>query len=157
MKKVGDLPTLTYNRYKDQFLNPVRGMHFGKLSGFDDLCGKDIAIIGTPHINPIVYQLFAAILDVDFKPEDCKMEVQLIQRYGIRFPLNTYSHADLRDLHLFFLESELEQAIGRARPIRHPVRIKLLSSIPHPQACITKEEKIRGEQHLEQRRQNFMC
>ena len=148
-QQVGHLPVLTFSKYKHLFANSVELMHYGKLSGFDTLAGKDIAIVGTPHKNPVVYLLFAAALGVEVRPEDVKMQVQIIERNGMRFPLQTYTHEGLRTIHLFFLESEQEQAIGRARPIRYPVLIKLLSSLPHPQACISEEEKQIGRKKLE--------
>lgn len=148
-QQVGHLPILTFRNYKHLFANSVELMHYGKLSGFDALAGKDIAIVGTPHKNPVVYLLFAAALGIEFRPQDVKMQVQVIERNGMRFPLQTYAHEGLRTIHLFFLESEQEQAIGRARPIRHSVSIKLLSSVPHPQACINEDEKQLGQKKLE--------
>jgi hypothetical protein len=145
----GDDPVLTYMGYKHLFDNPVDLMHFGKLSGFDDLTGQNITVVGTPHQNPIVYLLFATALGIDFKPKDFRMAVQLVERHGIRYPLNTYDHEGLRNLQLFFIESEIIQAVGRARPLRNPVLIKLLSQCIPPMACINAEEKVLGRKRLE--------
>jgi len=157
-QQVGDLPTLTFAEYKHHFNNPVELMHYGKLSGFDDLTGQDIGVVGIPHLNPIVYLLFATVLGIEFRPKDFRMAVQLVERNGIRYPLNTYDHEGLRNLHLFFLESEQIQAVGRARPLRNPVVIKLLSQCILPMAYITDEEKKLGRQRLEQIRktENFV-
>jgi len=148
-KVAGDDPVLTYMCYKHLFDNPVELMHFGKLSGFDDLTGQNITVVGTPHQNPIVYLLFATALGIDFKPKDFRMAVQLVERHGIRYPLNTYDHDGLRSLQLFFIESEIVQAVGRARPLRNPVLIKLLSQCIPPMACINAEEKALGRKRLE--------
>ncbi|MBW4528215.1 MAG: hypothetical protein KME18_24035 [Phormidium tanganyikae FI6-MK23] len=150
-KQVENLPTLTYKTRKDLFPNAMKEMHFGKLSGFDHLKGQDIAIIGAFHRNPVVYLLSAVALGIEFMPEDTRMQRQAIERHGIRFPFITYTHEGLRNIQLFFLESEQEQAIGRARPLRCQVSIRLLSNLPHPQACINEDEK-----KLKQRKLNAL-
>jgi len=45
-----------------QELNAVT--HFGALEGIDAFAGKDLLVVGTPHVNPLVYLLYAARMGV---------------------------------------------------------------------------------------------
>lgn len=151
VEKVGKLPTITFASFKDKFLNPTEELHFGKCSGFDNYRGKDIAVVGTPHPNPITVALYATALGIPIRSHDfAKAEQQCIQHNGFRFWFNTYENEELRRIQFYFIESELRQAIGRARVNIEASRVLLLSNYPLPEACVTKDEKNKGERKLEQ-------
>ena len=61
VNRVGDTPVITFKSYQNHFSNPSN-MWFGNCSGYDTLKGKDIAVVGTPHINNVVYFLTAKVL-----------------------------------------------------------------------------------------------
>lgn len=52
----------------------------------------------------------------------------------------TYGDEQMRNLQLFFIETELEQAIGRARLLRCSCKVYLFSNYPCAQAEIIQDE-----------------
>ncbi len=150
IEKVGELPTITFAKFKSQFPNPVKDMHFYKTTGFDDLRGQDIAVVGTPHVNPIVLALYASILKMPVKASDFnRIGQKCVTHNGFRFWFNAYDNEHLRLLQFYFIESELRQAVGRARVNIEPAYVKVLSSYPLPEAAINEEEKAIGRQRLD--------
>ena len=132
---------VTFASYKNSFPNSVTNMHLGNVLGYDELKGKKVAVVGTPYHNHLMYALFAACLDLDYKTSDFQMSNQTIERNGIQFNLKTYAHKGLRNIHLSLMESELRQAVGRARLLRESEgKVLLLSKLPLPEACINEEE-----------------
>jgi hypothetical protein len=140
---------ITFAAYKSHFPNAVENMHIGNVLGYDGLKGKKIAIIGTPYHNHLMYALFAACLGVQYKASDFQMTDQTIERNGIQFNIKTYKNEGLRNIHLTLMEAELRQAIGRARLVREPGEVLLLSGLPLPEACISDEEKADKRQQFE--------
>ena len=58
-----------------------------------------------------------------------------VQKYGFEFDLNTYENeADLifTKIQLYFLYSELIQAVGRARALRFNAKVFVNSALPLP-------------------------
>lgn len=140
----GDTPVITYKQFKDDFANCV--MTFGATSGIDAYAGKDICVVGTPHATPVTYLLVANALDQTPRFNDSNtMEYQIIRRNGFSFWFQTYSDNDtLREIQLFMIESELAQAIGRARILRKDCTVTLLSNLPMVGAefgYLTKEQE----------------
>jgi len=132
---------VTFASYKNSFPNSVTNMHLGNVLGYDELKGKKVAVVGTPYHNHLMYALFAACLDLDYKTSDFQMSNQTIERNGIQFNLKTYAHKGLRNIHLSLMESELRQAVGRARLLRESEgKVLLLSKLPLPEACINEEK-----------------
>jgi hypothetical protein len=129
-EEVGDLPVITFNSFGKHFRNPVKEMYFGNCSGYDSLKGIDIAVVGTPHRNNIQYFLTAKILGVDFKTTDTTMSHQKIDYNGFRFKFNCFDNEELRNIQLSFIESDLIQAVGRARTLRTSAHVDLYSSFP---------------------------
>jgi hypothetical protein len=64
-----------------------------------------------------------------------------IKHNGFTFPLRTYNNKALRNLHLWRIESDLRQAIGRARPYSTLGSVMVLSAYPLPEAVV----KIKGQ------------
>lgn len=138
-----DKDVITFKKYKDKF-GKVAGT-FGSLLGIDTLSGKDLTIIGTPHILQTAYGLYALALGHDITFSDMKMEYCLIDNEWFRFYFETFSENSLlQELQFHFIESELVQAIGRARLLRNDCTVTLYSNYPIPGAefrYLTKEEK----------------
>jgi len=73
----GDTPVITFKKYKNTFNKPAAG-HFGNIAGTDKLKGEDIFVIGTPHLNPIQYFLYAAVLGIAYDQEKIKLKYQIV-------------------------------------------------------------------------------
>jgi hypothetical protein len=129
-EEVGELPVITFNSFGKHFRNPVKEMYFGNCSGYDSLKGIDIAVVGTPHRNNIQYFLTAKVLGIDFKTTDTTMSHQKIEYNGFRFKFNCFDNEELRSIQLSFIESDLIQAVGRARTLRTSAHVDLYSSFP---------------------------
>ena len=132
------LPTITFAAYKNLFDNPVEDIHFGNLSGYDSLKGQDINIVGTYHLNNAVYLLYAKALGIKVKPSGQIMEMRTVERNGLRFRFNTYNSEKLQKIQMSLIESELLQAIGRARLLREDCSVHLYSNLPIKGATYTK-------------------
>jgi len=130
VEEVGDLPVITFAKLKNLFNNPVQNMHFGNLSGYDDLKGQDIAVVGTFHLNEYVYFMYALALGIELKNRDNQTTHQMIEWNGFKFKFNTYDNLDLREIQLSLIEAELIQAVGRSRGLREDVTVYLYSNLP---------------------------
>ena len=111
----------------------IGNLHFGNTEGSNTLEGKNILVIGTPYHADFLYKLAAFTMGIDFD-EDEEMEMQVIEYNGYRFRFKTFKNADLRAIHLWMIESELEQAVGRARLLRNSCEVHLFSSFPISQS-----------------------
>lgn len=125
---IGDLPVITFKSFKEDEAD----LNFGGVEGHNVLDGEDIAVVGTPHLNELVYKLYAVALGIDIA--DSEMRYQEIKRNHFRFYFMTYNNPGLRNIQLWLIESELEQAIGRARLLRNKKKVYLFSNLPLPQA-----------------------
>lgn len=132
---IGDVPVITYKKFKDEFGESAI-CNFGATCGIDEYRGKDIAVVGTPHINPVVYALYSASVGLHTSITDFKsMGYIPIERNGFRFNFQTYSDNDeLQEIQFYFIESELVQAVGRARILRNDCTVKVFSNYPLPGA-----------------------
>lgn len=143
--KQEQLPTITFSSFNESLkalgVNVVEEMYFGKTTGFDALKGQNIAVVGTPHVNPFVIELYAKLLGMSEETTDFKAFQQTVEHNGFRFWFNTYENKNLRNLQFFFIESELRQAIGRARVNTELCNVLVYSNYPLQEACVTEEEK----------------
>ncbi|MBD5449744.1 MAG: DEAD/DEAH box helicase family protein [Lachnospiraceae bacterium] len=116
------------------FMNQGIGeLHFGNTEGSNMLEGQDILVVGTPYHAEFLYKLAALSMGVEFD-EDEKMTMQTIERNGYRFRFTTFQDEELIKVHLWMIESELEQAVGRARLLRNACIVQLFSNFPLSQA-----------------------
>lgn len=129
-EKIGDKPVLTFKSFRHHFQNPVTEMYFGNCSGYDSMKGQDMAVVGTPHRNNIEYFLTASILGIDYKSTDTTMSHQKIEYNGFRFKFNCFDNEELRNIQLSLIESDLIQAVGRARTLRTSAQVDLYSNFP---------------------------
>jgi len=128
-KKVGDTPVITFKNFKNYFKNPIEEMYFGNCSGYDNQKGKDIAVVGTPHRNNVVYHLYLAILGGK-AAISLDMAYQKVEYNGFKFKFNCYEDELLRNIQLSLIESDLIQAVGRARTLRTNATVQLYSNFP---------------------------
>lgn len=112
-------------------------LHFGNTEGSNALEGQDILVAGTPYHADFLYKLIAFTFGYDIDGDE-KMTPQIICRNGYQVRINTYENADLQRVHLWMMDSELDQAAGRARLLRHDCTVHLFSRYPMKQAKIVK-------------------
>lgn len=128
---IGDSTVITFKAFEELF---GTAYHFGAVEGLNCLEGKDIAVIGLPNVNDIVYKLYGMAAGVDPQSEElCPMKVQY---HGYEFYANSYRNDRLRTIQLWMLESLLEQAVGRARLLRFDCEVKVFARFPIDQATV---------------------
>lgn len=129
MKATGFKNLITFKKYKSQ------GMYFGKTTGIDLLKGKDLNVIGTPHQPAWIYKLFAYTLGFDVN-ENARMFYRMVKYKDFSFWFMTFNDELLRSIQFWMIESELEQAAGRARLLRENCTVNLFSNFPLGQAVL---------------------
>lgn len=102
--------------------------------------GKDIAIIGMPHISPIAYYMLAYSIDHNIQIEEPKY--RKVTYESIRFPMMTYKNVLLQEIQMYCISSELEQSVGRARVLREDCAVHVFSDFSVLQAEIDKEDYL---------------
>ncbi len=136
LDKIGNKPVITFMSntvtLNQEYIkeNGELGIYFGNTRGYNDLKGKDMVVIGTPHINPIVYLFHAEFIGIDTNSIDKKMDYQTIQHNGMQFKFKAFNNLDLREIQLNLIEGELIQAVGRARTIRTDAKVQVYSNFP---------------------------
>jgi len=117
-------------------------IYFGNAIGYDNLKGKNINVVGTPYHVDFLYKLLPFTLGLDVKG-DAKMKPCLVTHNDYRFNFTTYGeeHEILRKFHFWMIESDLEQAVGRARLLRYGCTVNLFSNFPVKQAVMHLEYK----------------
>ena len=116
----------------------IGNLHFGNTEGSNTLEGENILVIGTPYHADFIYKLAAFTMGMDFD-DDEEMKSQSVIHNGYQFPFTTYKNKDLRAVQFWMIESELEQAVGRARLLRNPCEVNLFSNFPLRQADMVEE------------------
>lgn len=127
---VGEKKVITFKSFTDQFSNASKEIYFGNCSGYDTLAGENLVVVGTPHRNNVEYLLLAKALGIDFKTSNTTMGFKEIEHNGFRFTFNCYDHPELREIQLGLIESDLIQAVGRARTLRTDATVELYSNFP---------------------------
>lgn len=125
----GLVDTITFKKYS-------KGKcYYGKTTGIDTMKGKSIDVIGTPHHPIWIYKLFAHAMGFNFD-ENAKLTYQIVRHNECKFWFMTFNNENelLRNIQFWMIESELEQAVGRARLLRHQCKVNLFSNFPLRQA-----------------------
>jgi len=121
---------ITYKGYNDIVDNTNEEIYFGNCVGFDELKGKNIAIVGTPYYNEWSYVLMAKAINPNKRFNNVKFQKREVEFGNFLFKINTFEEDILKDLHLEMTTSEVIQAIGRARVLREKCNVYLFSNIP---------------------------
>ncbi|QDR79623.1 hypothetical protein [Sporomusa termitida] len=136
IKKFTDfVDTITFKKYgKGNY-------HYGKTTGIDTLKGKNIDAIGTPHQPVWIYKLFAHTMGFNFD-ENAKLKYQVVRHNEFGFWFMTFDNDSelLRNIQFWMIESELEQAVGRARLLREDCTVNVFSNFPLSQAVMKEAE-----------------
>jgi hypothetical protein len=115
-------------------------MHFGNTAGRDEWKGENIDVIGTPHLPEWIYKLFAYSLELEFDLDTAINPNAIVEHNGYRFRFATYDNTVLRNIQFYMIESEMEQAVGRARLLRCDCMVNLYSNFPLRQANLKISE-----------------
>lgn len=141
---------ISFKKYEGKFKKEGFNFitNFGNCTGLDAYNGQDLIVVGTPHINEKYYKLLASM---------CKEKVQIInsieyqkgiRRNGFEFSFSTYNanentyDADLlQEIQFYLIESELQQAVGRARAVMTNATVHIFSNYPLAQCQIYRKIK----------------
>ena len=125
------------NKFRKAGFNAIA--HFGACSGLDAYKGEDLIVAGTPHIDVRVYMLLASIIDESFQGNHT-IKYSNVIRNGYEFYFNTFESSELlQEIQFYFIESELVQAVGRARILRTDAKVHLFSNYPIAGAKLYKK------------------
>ena len=127
---VSDDAILTFDEFNTIFNKERLEVYFGNCSGYDFLSGKNLNVVGTPHLNPAAYLLTAFALGIRVNEMDWEMKEYKIEWNWSRFNFMTFENEELQYIQLHMIESELIQAVGRARTLRNDCVVKLFSNLP---------------------------
>ena len=130
---------ITFMKYEKEFSS--LGLHFGNAEGVDALSGKNVLVVGTPHLDEMVYRLIGCHLGMEVEQE--VLAVRKVRYNGYEFSFMTYKGEALRELQFYFIRKELEQCIGRARILRKDCKVLVLSNFPCEQAELHQEDYLK--------------
>lgn len=145
-----DIPILTFKCMELELQGKIslnnENIHFGNAIGVNCFKGKDLVIVGTPYMNELAYKLPVCFLyGPQAVPKAAKMNYRRIEYNGKSFLITTYSTEELQRYHMYSLESELEQCVGRARLLRYDCTVYVLSSFPCNQAQINIDDYLKED------------
>ncbi|MCL2034477.1 MAG: hypothetical protein FWG94_07070 [Oscillospiraceae bacterium] len=128
-KATGFNDIITFKKYG------IGNLYFGKTTGIDSLRGNKLNVIGTPHQPEWVYKLFAYAMGKEFD-ETATLSYQPVRHKGFQFHFMTFGKGNelLRNIQFWMIESEIVQAVGRARLLLDDCTVNLFSNFPIAQA-----------------------
>lgn len=121
---------ITFASKKPLFPRADTKCHYGNTSGYDHLKGHNVIALGTWNLPSDVYLVTAAVLGVTIPPNEYQqqnLEVEVNQHLQT---LYTYENLDLREIQFSYMETEMAQALGRARALREECTTLLVSNYP---------------------------
>ncbi|GAQ18695.1 hypothetical protein OPHB3_2636 [Oceanobacillus picturae] len=140
---------ITYKDYKDLFPFKTKQMHFYNSAGYNDLSGKNIAVIGTPNTQIEEVAAFGYLITGKL-PESYVGEKLVLKSQAVikgEFKFSFYTFSDKKDepyinVHLWSTYNELLQATGRARTVHHDCNVYVFSRLPVPQCQIKNYSEV---------------
>lgn len=133
-----DYQMITFMKFEKEF--QTSGLHFGNAEGVDFLNGKNLLVLGTPHLSEFVYKLIGCYLGMEVNQD--VLSVRRVRYKDYEFNLMSYKGEDLRLLQMYFISKELEQCIGRARLLRNDCKVLVLSNFPCEQAELDEQDYL---------------
>lgn len=109
--------------------------NFGNCTGINAYKGQDLIVVGTPHVNQVTYLLLAATIKPNINIIQ-DFEMSEIKKNGFKFQFNTFKDIKtetgslLHSLQMYYIETELIQAVGRARALRENCTVHVFSNLP---------------------------
>lgn len=136
---------ITYKAYCLKFNKSLDKpkIYFFNCSGYDELKGKEIMVVGTPYYEIVRYKLLASVLGIPI--DNINYSIHTVIRNGRSAKFRVLNEPRIRDIQLDLLEGELLQAIGRARALRESnAKVSIYTCFPLPQFVkINVQEKNR--------------
>ncbi|REG92143.1 hypothetical protein [Algoriphagus antarcticus] len=127
---IGDFPILSFSEFNSEFNREKMDIYFGNCSGYDFLSGKNLNVVGTPHLNPAAYLLTAYALGIKVNDLDWEIIDRMVERKCHKFKFKTYEDKELQYIQFHMIECELIQAVGRSRTLRNDCEVRLFSNLP---------------------------
>lgn len=124
-KKHSDCNIITFREFAQK--NEV---YLGASHGFNKFEGENLAVMGTFHRPEYVYKLWAMYMTGSTSFCGDVLAVRNIRRNGFSFKIMTYKEELLRNIQLWMIQSESEQAVGRARLLNNDCTVHLYSNLP---------------------------
>lgn len=131
MDKTENDTIITVKAFEDEFKTKY---HYGAVEGLNCLEGENISVVGLPNIVEEVYKLYG--LAAGINSENSSMRPMRTEYKGYNFEINSFDNIKLRTIHMWMLESLIEQAVGRARLLRFDCTVKIFARFPVDQAEI---------------------
>ena len=128
---LGDISVITLRSLKKEFKFST-DMNFGNTEGKNELEGTNIGVVGTPHMHPSLYKMYATAFGCNANGHE--MKLLEVKHNNYKFWFYTFEDKLLQMLQFWLIESELIQSVGRARLLRFDCTVHLLSNFPLPQA-----------------------
>lgn len=131
MKRFNTPPecVITYKKFA------TSSFYFGNCEGRDSLKGRDLLVIGGAYPPPYLCKLIAFTAGLEFDEED-RMAMRTLTRTGCQYQLMSFESPNLQEIQAWLMESDLEQAVGRARLLRSECTVRLFSNFPLAQATL---------------------
>lgn len=112
---------------------------FGAVQGLDSFAGKNVAVYGSPFPPEQAVRLWAFVLQLPGYNDKFEWEERVVQWLGYEFMVMTPSaNPEIQQLYLWLTQSELLQAVGRARLVSNDCTVHVFSKFPLP-GCILSE------------------
>ena len=102
---------------------------FGATEGFNDAAGKNLAVIGTPHLPEYAVKLLGHAVGVNMNRISFEFAPRSVCRHEFEVSLHCLSADEfVQALEFALVERELTQAVGRARLLNNDVVVRLFSN-----------------------------
>ncbi len=125
---------ITFKTFEDDFKRRDFDLtlHYGKVSGIDEYAGRSIVVFGTPNAHSAIYALYVNVLFPEHRLQNIPAYTgQIVNNGRYQFHFRTdKDNEKFRKIHMWMVESELVQAVGRARPITNKAPIRIYSNYP---------------------------
>lgn len=104
---------------------------FGATEGLNGYQGQNLLVIGALHRPDYVYKLLAVALGQKLGLDTTlELEYQRISRNGYEYHAVAFDNKLLQEIQFAMIETDLEQAVGRARLVSHDCSVHLYTNIP---------------------------
>ena len=111
----GNIPIISFKTYG------LDTLYFGNTEGIDKYANCDIAVLGTSHLHESAYYMLAFMINPNVTME--KLCLRKITYKNVQFSLMSYKSVLLQNIQKYFISSQLEQAVGRARALRYECNV----------------------------------
>ena len=138
---------ISYKSFNDKFENEgfKAIAHFGACAGIDAYKGQNLIVAGTPRPDGRIYPLLVNLLRPGTTTVENKQENVNVINNGWEFSIYSYNEENgttsglLQQIQFYLIESEIAQAVGRARTLWEDATVHLFSNYPLRECILYKE------------------